>query len=105
MSAVQRDPVEVAEMRAAGALVLDVREPWEVALVGLSDAMAIPLGQLPERWSEVPDDRPVVVLCHHGMRSRQATMFLRAQGREDVYNLMGGIDAYAARVDPSLARY
>ncbi len=105
MQDVQRDPAAVAAMRAAGAVILDVREPWEVALVGLPGAITIPLGQLQQRWQEVPDDQPVVVVCHHGMRSLQATLFLRAQGCQDVFNLMGGIDAYAVTADPSLARY
>lgn len=98
---------EFAALRAAGApvAVLDVREPWEVALVSIADAIHIPLGQVPGHFEGLPADRPVVVYCHHGMRSRQATEFLRSRGLEQAVNLAGGIDAYAREVDPSLAVY
>lgn len=98
---------EFAALRAAGkpVAVLDVREPWEVALVRIDGAIHIPLGQVPAQLDALPTDRPLVVYCHHGMRSRQATEFLRARGLAQASNLAGGIDAYAREVDPSLAVY
>ena len=90
-------------------LLLDVREPWEVAHAPLhvagTDALHIPLGQLPGRLDEVPDSQPVVCICHHGVRSLQAVAFLVRHGHPDVYNLAGGTDAWSMEVDPRVPRY
>lgn len=86
-------------------LVLDVREAGELAVCALPDARHIPMGEIPARLDEVPADREVVVMCHHGVRSMQVTRFLRHMGYDRVRNLAGGIDAWAARIDPEMARY
>ncbi|MFB6260377.1 MAG: rhodanese-like domain-containing protein [Thiohalorhabdaceae bacterium] len=86
-------------------VVLDVREPRELAVCALDDAVHIPMNEIPARLDELPADREVVVMCHHGMRSMQVTQFLRHQGFSHVRNLAGGIDAWAARVDPDMPRY
>jgi rhodanese-related sulfurtransferase len=85
--------------------VLDVREPWEVATASLPGAIAIPMGQIAARAGELDPSRPVVCLCHHGMRSMQVAMFLDRRGFADVWNLPGGIDAWAREVDPSCPTY
>ena len=85
--------------------ILDVREPWEVAICGFPEALHIPLAALPDQLDRVPDDRPVVVVCHHGMRSLQAVRWLRAQGRDQAINLAGGVDAWARTVDPAMPTY
>lgn len=85
--------------------LLDVREPWEVATASLPDAIAIPMGQIAARAGELDPSRPVVCLCHHGMRSMQVAMFLDRRGFADVWNLTGGIDAWAREVDPSCPTY
>lgn len=109
MTALQTDVESLAARFAAGdaPLILDVREPWEFELCRLEGAVNIPLGQLPARFSaaDYPADRDLVVVCHHGMRSMQATMWLRRQGIETATNLTGGIDAWAARIDPAMSRY
>jgi len=86
-------------------LVLDVREPRELAVCALDDALHIPMGEIPARLGELPSERELVVMCHHGVRSMQVTQFLRHQGFDKVRNLAGGIDAWAARVDPAMPRY
>jgi rhodanese-related sulfurtransferase len=86
-------------------LVLDVREPRELAVCALEGAVHIPMGEIPQRTPELPTDRPVVVMCHHGVRSMQVTRFLRHMGFANVQNLAGGIDAWAARIEPGMARY
>lgn len=86
-------------------VVLDVREPWEVELCSLPDSLHIPLGQLPSAVAVLPQDRDIAVLCHHGMRSAHATRWLRAQGLDRVYNLAGGIDAWARQIDPTMKVY
>lgn len=87
-------------------MVLDVREPWEVEIGALPGIVAIPLGELVARAAgEVPRDKPVAVMCHHGGRSAQATAWLRRQGYARAMNVAGGIDAWSRIVDPSVARY
>jgi rhodanese-related sulfurtransferase len=85
--------------------LLDVREPWEVATAALPGAIAIPMGQIAARVGELDASRPVVCLCHHGLRSMQVAMFLDRRGFADVWNLTGGIDAWAREVDPSCPTY
>jgi len=85
--------------------VLDVREPWEVEICAIDGALHVPLADLPGRLDELPADRPIVVLCHHGGRSARAVGFLRSKGFASAVNLGGGIDAWALRVDRAMARY
>lgn len=92
-------------LRAAGALVVDVREPDELAIVRLDGALHLPMGDVPACWSELPKDRPLLILCHHGGRSARVTQFLRARGFANAANIRGGIDRWAAQLDPSLPRY
>lgn len=86
-------------------LVLDIREPWEVGVCALPGCVMVPMRQLPARMQELPRDRTVVVLCHHGVRSHHGAAWLRHNGFNDVLNLRGGIDAWAKRVDPSMPIY
>ncbi|MCM0609178.1 MAG: sulfurtransferase [Ideonella sp. WA131b] len=92
-----------------GALLLDVREPWEVALArvelpGLAQRH-LPMHEVPARLSELDPSQPVVCICHHGARSAQVVAFLERQGHDHAYNLAGGIDAWSALVDPRVPRY
>ena len=86
-------------------VVIDVREPWEVAIAALPDSVNIPMGEVVARADSIDRDRPVVCLCHHGMRSLQVAAFLARRGFDDVWNLSGGIDAWAREVDPSCPLY
>jgi rhodanese-related sulfurtransferase len=86
-------------------LVLDVREPEEVALAPFPQARHIPMGEVPSRLAELDPDRETVVLCHHGIRSAQVAGYLARMGFERVLNLTGGIDAWSVSVDPSVPRY
>ena len=85
--------------------LLDVREPWEVDVCRLEGSVNIPMQQVPARLAEIPRDRPIVCVCHHGMRSEQVARFLTLQGLERVENLVGGIEEWANRVDPETPRY
>jgi len=85
--------------------LIDVREPAELAIATLTDAVHIPMLQIPRRLGELDPQRPVVVMCHSGGRSRQVAAFLLANGFERVYNLAGGIDAWSTDVDPAVPRY
>ena len=86
-------------------LVLDVREANELAICALEGAVHMPMHEVPARLSEIPTDRPVVAMCHSGMRSMQVTRFLRHMGYSNIHNLTGGIDAWAAQIEPEMARY
>lgn len=85
--------------------LLDVREDEELAIAALAGAEHIPMRSIPARIGEIPADRPLVVMCHHGMRSQQVAHFLEQSGREQVFNLAGGIDAWSTRIDPTIATY
>ena len=101
----ETDVATAAQQLRAGALLLDVREPFEVAICTVAGSRHIPMRQIPESLSDLPRDQPILVLCHAGMRSLGVTQFLRANGFDKVTNVAGGIDAWAERIDPSLARY
>ena len=86
-------------------VLLDVREPWEFALCSLPGSQHIPMHLIPQRLAELNPDDEMIVICHHGGRSMQAAMFLERQGYSTLFNLMGGVDAWANEVDPKLPRY
>lgn len=91
--------------KIGGMVVLDVREPHEYEICSLEDSKLIPLGELPERVNELDTADDIVVYCHVGGRSLQATRFLRNMGFKKVKNLKGGIDAWAEKYDPDMPRY
>ena len=99
------DVATAAQLAREGALLLDVREPGELAICRIAGSRHIPMRQVPENVAELPRDRPILALCHHGGRSLRVTQFLRANGFGNVSNVAGGIDAWAQAVDPNLPRY
>jgi rhodanese-related sulfurtransferase len=103
------DVTELARVRTAGEPVylLDVRQPWEHDLAALPGSVLVPLDQLGERFREVapPAGAPVVVYCHHGVRSRLAAGFLEGRGVGPVASLAGGIDAWSRLIDPKVPTY
>ena len=103
-------PIEVDTETAAEALkddgvLLDVREPMELDFCKVQGSLCIPMGQVPHQLDQIPKDKPVYVLCHHGMRSGQVTAFLRQRGFDNAINVAGGIDAWSMTVDPEIPRY
>ncbi|MGH7901787.1 MAG: molybdopterin-synthase adenylyltransferase MoeB [Thermodesulfobacteriota bacterium] len=86
-------------------VVLDVREPHEYEICKIDGSKLIPLGELPSRINELDTADDIVVHCHHGMRSLNATRFLRNMGFKKVKNLGGGIDAWAEKFAPDMPRY
>jgi rhodanese-related sulfurtransferase len=93
--------------------ILDVRELAEISQVRLTDQRVLfaPLSRLAyEGLSALPKElhnrqAEIVVICHHGIRSAEVTAWLLSQGWTNVCSLNGGVDAYAALVDPSIGRY
>jgi len=104
-------PIEVSvhDLKRAldegGATVVDVREPWEAEIARIEGARLVPLGEFAARAGELPRDTPILVLCHHGGRSMQATQWLRRNGYDKVSNVAGGIDAWSREIDPAVPRY
>ena len=97
------------EAQPARPVLLDVREPWEVQTASVApedcDLLAIPMNEIPARIGELPQDRPIACLCHHGARSQRVAMFLAHQGYTDVANIAGGIDAWSRERDPGIPLY
>ena len=85
--------------------LLDVREPWEFAHCAIEGAISMPMGGVPGSVNELDAERDVVCICHHGMRSQQVAMFLASQGFERVFNLSGGVHAWAEQVDTKMPTY
>jgi rhodanese-related sulfurtransferase len=92
-------PAEVSPREAhaavsGGALLVDVREAWEWEERRIPGALLLPLGELPDRIAELPEDRDIYVHCRMGGRSQRAVDFLRGAGRPRAANVRGGIDAW-----------
>ena len=85
--------------------LVDVREEWEYSLAKLDGSILIPLGILPQSLARLNRDSEIIAICHHGMRSADATNFLLQQGFTNVKNLVGGIDAWSTHVDGTVPRY
>jgi len=91
--------VSVRDMAAAleaGALVLDVREPWEYGEGHVAGTVLVPLMTVAERADEFPKDQPIYVFCRSGNRSLVAAESLAAAGFTDVRNVDGGIIAWTS---------
>jgi adenylyltransferase/sulfurtransferase len=101
------DAFELARRLASPAppALLDVRLPHELRIASLSGAIAIPLHELPARLGELPRDRPIVALCHVGVRSLAAVELLREAGFPAPRSLAGGIEAWSREIDPAVPRY
>ena len=85
--------------------LLDVREPWEIALASLPGSLDIPMHEIPERLKELDADSPIIVMCKSGGRSQRAADFLASRGYRKVSNLVGGIDAWSRDIDPGVPEY
>jgi len=88
-------PPDAHAALAAGAILIDVREPSEWAQGHTPDTRHIPLATLPKHVAALPRDRQLLVICRSGSRSRSAAKFLREQGF-DARSVAGGIGVWAA---------
>ncbi len=86
-------------------ILIDVREPDEYEICHLEDARLIPMKQIPNNLKELASKDFIVLYCHHGMRSAQAALWLKAKGFQNVKSLKGGIDGWATEIDPEMERY
>ena len=86
--------------------LLDIREPWEFETARIHSAKLMPMGDVPSRaHQELDPEEHIVVMCHHGVRSMNVTVWLRQQGFEKVQSMRGGIDAWSRRVDGKVPKY
>lgn len=86
-------------------LLLDVREPWEFDKACIEGSMLVPMRTIPERMQDFNPDQEIVVICHHGIRSRMVGLHLENHGFSDIINLTGGVEAWAREVAPDMISY
>jgi len=86
-------------------LLLDVREPWECDICRIRGSINIPMAEIPVSLATLEPAQDIVVICHHGARSLQVAGFLEQAGFTCVYNLDGGVDAWAKIIDPAMQQY
>ena len=96
---------ELRQSRSHDYVLLDVREPHEIAICAFPESLRIPLGALAEKVNRLSTADEIVVHCKTGGRSARAVEFLQQMGFTRVRNLAGGIDRWAERIDPSVPRY
>ena len=86
-------------------IILDVREKWEYDICHIENSVHIPMGQITEKKDDLNHSDVIIVVCHHGVRSRMVAKYLDANGFIDIINLSGGIDAWSNEIDPSMTKY
>lgn len=86
-------------------VLVDVRQPWEFDVCRIDGSKPLPMSAIPARFMELDRNAETVVICHHGARSYQVCMFLEHQGFTNIYNLYGGVAAWAQQVDPAMPTY
>ncbi len=86
-------------------VLVDVREPWEFERCSIDGSRPMPMATVPLRLQELDPQAETVLICHHGARSFQVGLFLEQRGFGRLYNLQGGVDAWARSVDPAMATY
>ena len=98
-------PQLAAYLQTARPLLIDVREPWEFDICRIDGSVNIPMGEIMQQLDQIDTADETVVICHHGIRSRQVIHFLEQQSVDNLINLDGGVDAWAREVDPDMAVY
>jgi len=86
-------------------ILLDVREQYEYKMAHIEGTKLIPIGEIPHRANELNPYDEIVVYCHHGIRSLDATYLLQQIGFKHVSSLVGGIDRWSREIDPSIIQY
>lgn len=94
-----------AHLEHSTPLLIDVREPWEFDICHIDQSISIPMSQIPTQIQQMDDANEIVVICHHGVRSRQVIQYLQRQSTGNLINLEGGIDAWARQIEPDMAVY
>ena len=95
----------LADPQRGKPVLLDVREPWEFETCCIAGSVSMPMRGIPARYRELKRDAEIVMVCHHGARSFQASMFLEQIDFTGIVNLHGGVAAWARDVDPTMPTY
>jgi rhodanese-related sulfurtransferase len=106
--ALEITPVEVKARIDSGEHIrlIDVREPGEHAICQIEGAELIPMQTIPQNLQDLDaSDAPIIVFCHHGVRSLTVVDWLRRQGVENCQSMAGGTDRWSLEIDPSVCRY
>lgn len=104
------EPVLVDALRVEGEVpfvLIDCREEEEHAYCRIDGDFLVPLSRFAEEIDAAlpKPEVPIVIYCHHGMRSARAASYLRSKGHPHTYSLRGGIDAWSVEIDPDVVRY
>ncbi len=86
-------------------LLLDVRENWEYDICHIRGSELVPMQTIPNHLERLDPNREIIVICHHGVRSRMVGRFLEQAGFKNIRNLTGGVTAWAQLVEPSMPTY
>ncbi len=86
-------------------VLLDVREPWEFERCHIANSKLVPMREVPSVLQEFDPDDEIVVICHHGIRSRAVANYLAQHDYSRVINLSTGIDGWARDIDHSMPTY
>jgi rhodanese-related sulfurtransferase len=107
MEPIEISPAEVAEALQGDAeiVLLDCREADEVQIASIAGAVHVPMQNVPDRLDSIEKDKPLIVFCHRGMRSRRVAEFLRDRGFAGARSMSGGIAAWSRTIDPSVPQY
>jgi rhodanese-related sulfurtransferase len=101
-----RDLAAQVAAKEAGLVLLDEREPWEIAAAQISGSKSMPMGEVPSRaFQELDPEAHIVTVCHAGVRSLNVAAWMRNQGFDKVQSLSGGIDGWSLEIDPAVPRY
>ena len=101
-------PVQLKDLMSdpeAEIIIVDVREDWELERCKIDNCLHIPMGAIPNSLHQLEFNLPIIVYCHHGLRSMQVANFLTSHGYIHVLNLEGGINAWAQDVEPEMEIY
>lgn len=106
----EMSPRELKDLQEKGesVVLIDVREPQEFAVASIADSQLVPMQTVPgqlESIQAIAKESSLAILCHHGMRSLNVTMWLRRQGIENCFSVSGGIDRWSQEIDSSVPRY
>lgn len=100
-------PIEVYKNLSEGKelKIVDVREPFELEVCKLTEALHIPMQQIPNNIDKLTKYKELVIMCHHGFRSNSIVNYLKSQGFNNIHNMDGGIARWADEVDNTMTRY
>ena len=90
---------------SARPFLLDVRQAWEYDICHIAGSRLIPMAEIPAELDQLDKNHETVVICHHGIRSRQIGYYLEQAGFGNIINLKGGVDAWAKVIDKTMATY